>query len=178
MLDMIEGRRLHTKLSDGSWNSAHEDRARLSDAANGSALLRDAILLAKGIIPLPVKNIPLPLARPKEVVQIPQPCPLCGAPEKPQPVFVKHIQDTVAAYFGFHPRLMTSAERGRNIARPRQIAMFLAHELTGKSLPDIGKLFNRDHTTVLHAIREVPKRMYADAEVLLDVEVLRERLGA
>jgi hypothetical protein len=69
---------------------------------------------------------------------------------------VAHIQKVVAHYFGVPVREMTSARRSREVARPRQVAMYLARELTPFSLPMIGKLFgNRDHTTVIHALRVV-----------------------
>jgi hypothetical protein len=143
----------------------------------GSDRLRDAILLAKGIVPLPLKDRPLSLPKVREHVQVPQSCPCCGAPQKPAGVLIKHIQHTVAAYYGLHPDLMVSAQRRQAISHPRQIAMFLSSELTPKSLPEIGRRFARDHTTVMYAIKAVQTRMYADAEVLLDIKVLRDRLA-
>jgi hypothetical protein len=173
---MLEGRRLHTKATATPWAGELTDKQILRDAIQGSERLRDAILLAKGIVP--PKNRPLPLAKVRETAQLPKACPYCGAPEKPAGVLVKHIQHTVASYYGFHPDLMVSAQRRQSISHPRQIAMYLASELTPKSLPEIGRRFgNRDHTTVIYAIRAVKARMESDAEVLLDVEVLRERLA-
>lgn len=113
---------------------------------------------------------------PRDVAHAPNLCPHCGAPTAPR-LLVAHIQATVAAYYGFQVRYMKSAQRGFDVSHPRQVAMFLASELTPKSLPDIGRCFSRDHTTVLHAIRAVRRRMAGDPELALDVEALRRRLG-
>lgn len=92
---------------------------------------------------------------------------------------VRRIQDVVSAFYRIPSDEMTSERRGREVARPRQIAMYLAREMTPKSFPDIGKLFgNRDHTTVLHAVRRVESLIEADPDIAVDVEVLRERLAA
>lgn len=90
---------------------------------------------------------------------------------------VARIQEVVANHFHIPAAEMVSQRRARAVARPRQIAMFLTKELTIKSLPDIGKLFgNRDHTTVIHAVRTVKRLCDADAEFEADVEALREAL--
>lgn len=83
------------------------------------------------------------------------------------------IQARVAAYYKIDRKSLVSARRNRGLCRPRQVAMFLARE-TGASFPMIGRCFNRDHTTVLHACRVVPNN---DA-LAADVAVLRERLAA
>jgi chromosomal replication initiator protein len=71
-------------------------------------------------------------------------------------ISVENIQKTVADFFNIKVADMYSKRRPANIARPRQIAMYLAKELTQKSLPEIGELFGgRDHTTVLHAVRKI-----------------------
>jgi hypothetical protein len=113
---------------------------------------------------------------PREAVHAPDLCPHCGAPSAPK-MLVAHIQATVAAYYGIEVRYMKSAQRGKDIVRPRQVAMFLAAELTPKSLPDIGRCFSRDHTTIIHAIKAVRKRSEADAELAMDVGYLRARLS-
>jgi chromosomal replication initiator protein len=72
---------------------------------------------------------------------------------------------------------MSSARRARNVARPRQVAMFLAKQLTSRSLPEIGRRFgNRDHTTVMHAVSRVAELMQADGSFAEDVELLRRML--
>jgi chromosomal replication initiator protein len=72
---------------------------------------------------------------------------------------------------------MSSARRARNVARPRQVAMYLAKQLTSRSLPEIGRRFgNRDHTTVMHAVSRVAELMQADGSFAEDVELLRRML--
>lgn len=92
---------------------------------------------------------------------------------------IKRIQDVVSYYYDIPQIDMVSARRNRSSAWPRQVAMYLARQLTPKSLPDIGGRFGgRDHTTVMHALRAVQKRMQSDAELAIDVRTLRERLAA
>lgn len=153
-----------------SFAQARDNR---ENAERGSAMLRDALRLAMGLTPMPEAPIVRALAH------VPKACPHCGAPKSPSPAMIAHIQHTVASYYGIEPRAMISAQRGHEIAHPRQLAMYLASILTPKSLPEIGRRFgNRDHTTVIYAIKAVRRRMLTDAEILLDVEVLRERLAA
>jgi chromosomal replication initiator protein len=72
---------------------------------------------------------------------------------------------------------MASARRSRAIARPRQVAMYLAKQLTSRSLPEIGRKFgNRDHTTVMHAVSRVGELMGHDSAFAEDVELLRRLL--
>lgn len=174
----IDRRQLNTKATAVPLWAGDDDAARLIDAMRGSLRLRDAVLLAKGITPPAVKIDPRPIPVICEEVRVPVLCEYCGAPAKPMPTLVAHIQQTVAAYYGLDPSLMVSAQRRQSISHPRQVAMFLASQLTPKSLPEIGRRFGgRDHTTVMHAIRVVTHRIEADAELALDVEVLRERLS-
>ena len=72
---------------------------------------------------------------------------------------------------------MSSARRARSVARPRQVAMYLAKQLTSRSLPEIGRKFgNRDHTTVMHAVSRVGELMERDGAFAEDVELLRRML--
>ena len=72
---------------------------------------------------------------------------------------------------------MSSARRARAVARPRQVAMYLAKQLTSRSLPEIGRKFgNRDHTTVMHAVTRVTELIGVDAAFAEDVELLRRML--
>ena len=115
---------------------------------------------------------------PQESVLTPDLCPMCGSPTGVR-LMVTHIQALVAAYYRIPVREMTSDRRHREVAYPRQVAMYLSYELTPKSLPEIGRRFgNRDHTTVIHAIKAVQKRMLEDSEIEADVKALRERLAA
>lgn len=72
---------------------------------------------------------------------------------------------------------MHSSRRARNVARPRQVAMYLAKQLTARSLPEIGRKFGgRDHTTVMHAVKKVDELIAEDPSFAQDVEVLRRTL--
>lgn len=88
-------------------------------------------------------------------------------------ISVENIQKTVADYYKIKVSEMYSKKRSRNVARPRQIAMALAKELTQLSLPDIGEAFGgRDHTTVLHACRKVASLRATDTDITRDVNSL------
>ena len=92
-------------------------------------------------------------------------------------VSILEIQKKVSEHFNIRTSEMSSARRARNIARPRQIAMYLAKQLTSKSLPDIGRHFgDRDHTTVMHAVSRITELMGQDAALAEDVELLRRIL--
>ena len=79
---------------------------------------------------------------------------------------VDKIQNTVSNYFNISLNDMLSQRRSRPLARPRQIAMFLAKRLTTRSLPEIGRRFaNRDHTTVIHAVKTITKLSEKDEEM-------------
>ncbi|GLQ32920.1 chromosomal replication initiator protein DnaA [Litoribrevibacter albus] len=84
-------------------------------------------------------------------------------------VSIDNIQKTVADYFDIRQKDINSKRRTRSIARPRQIAMTLAKELTNHSLPEIGEAFGgRDHTTVLHACRKINQLKASDADMADD----------
>jgi len=90
---------------------------------------------------------------------------------------VENIQKTVADFYKIKVADMYSKRRPANIARPRQIAMYLAKELTQKSLPEIGDLFGgRDHTTVLHAVRKISEARAREAELNHNLHVLEQTL--
>jgi chromosomal replication initiator protein len=92
-------------------------------------------------------------------------------------ITIQEIQKRVAEHWNIRVAEMSSARRSRNIARPRQVAMYLAKQLTTKSLPDIGRHFgDRDHTTVMHAISRVSSLISADSNFAEDVELLRRML--
>ena len=81
-------------------------------------------------------------------------------------VTVDKIQNTVSNFFNISLNDMLSQRRSRPLARPRQIAMFLAKRLTTRSLPEIGRRFaNRDHTTVIHAVKTITKLSEKDEEM-------------
>ncbi|MDO9611567.1 MAG: chromosomal replication initiator protein DnaA [Serpentinimonas sp.] len=92
-------------------------------------------------------------------------------------ISVENIQKTVADFYKIKVADMYSRKRPANIARPRQIAMFLAKELTQKSLPEIGELFGgRDHTTVLHAVRKIAAERQTLSELNQQLHVLEQTL--
>ncbi len=92
-------------------------------------------------------------------------------------VTVELIQKTVADYYKIKVADMYSKRRPSAIAMPRQVAMYLAKELTQKSLPEIGELFGgRDHTTVLHAVRKIASNRAKDAELNHALHVLEQTL--
>jgi chromosomal replication initiator protein len=92
-------------------------------------------------------------------------------------VTVEEIQSAVCQYYGLKPAEMGSPRRSRSVARPRQVAMFLAKALTPLSLPQIGKKFGgRDHTTVMHAVRKITQLRGVDQKIAHDVDELLRRL--
>ena len=93
-------------------------------------------------------------------------------------VSVENIQKTVAEYYKIRVADLLSPRRSRSIARPRQVAMTLAKELTNHSLPEIGDAFGgRDHTTVLHACRKVNELRETDARIKEDYSNLLRTLS-
>ena len=92
-------------------------------------------------------------------------------------VTIEEIQKQVASHFNIRVSDMHSARRARSVARPRQVAMYLAKQLTSRSLPEIGRKFGgRDHTTVMHAVRKVDELREHDSGFNEDVELLRRML--
>jgi chromosomal replication initiator protein len=90
---------------------------------------------------------------------------------------VENIQKTVADFYKIKVADMYSKKRPASIARPRQIAMYLAKDMTKKSLPEIGELFGgRDHTTVLHAVRKIGDERTRNAELNQQLHVLEQTL--
>ncbi|RNF83690.1 chromosomal replication initiator protein DnaA [Montanilutibacter psychrotolerans] len=91
---------------------------------------------------------------------------------------IPNIQKTVADYYGLQIKDLLSKRRTRSLARPRQVAMALTKELTEHSLPEIGDAFaGRDHTTVLHACRQIRTLMEADGKLREDWEKLIRKLS-
>ncbi len=92
-------------------------------------------------------------------------------------VTIEEIQRKVAEHWNIRLSDMSSARRARAVARPRQVAMYLAKQLTSRSLPEIGRKFgNRDHTTVMHAVGRIAELMQRDVSFAEDVELLRRML--
>ncbi len=92
-------------------------------------------------------------------------------------VTIDEIKRKVADHYNLRLSDLISARRARAVARPRQVAMFLAKTLTSKSLPEIGRGFGgRDHTTVIHAVRKVEQLRETDSQLADDIELLRRML--
>jgi chromosomal replication initiator protein len=92
-------------------------------------------------------------------------------------VTIEEIQKRVAEHFNIRIADMHSARRARAVARPRQVAMYLAKQLTSRSLPEIGRKFGgRDHTTVMHAVRKIEELRAKDSTFAEDVDLLRRML--
>lgn len=91
-------------------------------------------------------------------------------------ISVENIQKTVADFYKIKVTDMLSKKRPASIAKPRQIAMYLAKELTQKSLPEIGEMFGRDHTTVLHAVNKVRLERQQQTELNQQLHVLEQTL--
>jgi chromosomal replication initiator protein len=94
-------------------------------------------------------------------------------------VTIEDIQKRVAEHYNIRLADMYSARRARAVARPRQVAMYLAKQLTSRSLPEIGRKFGgRDHTTVMHAVKKVDELRQADNTLSEDIDLLRRMLEA
>ncbi len=92
-------------------------------------------------------------------------------------VTIEEIQKRVAEHFNVRVADMHSARRARNVARPRQVAMYLSKQLTARSLPEIGRKFGgRDHTTVMHAVKKIEELKLTDSGFAEDVDLLRRML--
>ena len=88
---------------------------------------------------------------------------------------VESIQNIVAVYFNLNIQEMLSPRRSRSLARPRQIAMYLAKQYTTNSLPDIGRKFsNRDHTTVIHAVKKIEELVKNDNEIKQSITEIKK----
>ena len=92
-------------------------------------------------------------------------------------ITVDKIQNTVSNFFNIPLAEMLSQRRSRPLARPRQIAMYLAKKMTTRSLPEIGRRFaNRDHTTVIHAVKTITRLSEKDEEMKKNIEQLKSLL--
>jgi chromosomal replication initiator protein len=92
-------------------------------------------------------------------------------------ISIDEIQSKVSDHYRIRKAEMTSARRAREVARPRQVAMYLSKQLTPRSLPEIGRRFGgRDHTTVIHAVRQIEKLRAQDAELDADIRLLTRQL--
>ena len=94
-------------------------------------------------------------------------------------ITVEEIQRRVSDYYNILLSDMIGPKRLRSYARPRQVAMYLAKQLTSRSLPEIGRRFGgRDHTTVMHGVKRIEELKQTDGQIAEDVEMLRRALEA
>lgn len=94
-------------------------------------------------------------------------------------ITIDEIQKATARHFHIDPAEMRSKRRSRAVARPRQIAMYLAKKMTPRSLPEIGRIFGgRDHSTVIHAVRTIEALRARDADIDADIRALQRQLEA
>jgi hypothetical protein len=149
----------------GCFTAEAEFRQR---AERGSAMLRNALLTAMGLPEKPEKPKPL------KKVEL---CPTCLGPIMPPPRRIAAIQHVVATYYSLSPESMTGNARRYEISRARQVAMYLACELTHHSIAEVGRRFKKDHTTVLHALKAVKARAEKNDQLAFDISLLRERLS-
>lgn len=93
-------------------------------------------------------------------------------------VTIAAIQAAVSECFGLPLAEMTSDRRAREVARPRQVAMYLSKSLTAKSLPEIGRRFgNRDHTTVMHAVKQIERLQSEDPDFAHRISTLSDKIA-
>ena len=94
-------------------------------------------------------------------------------------ITVEEIQRKVAEHYNIRLSDIIGPKRVRTYARPRQVAMYLAKQLTSRSLPEIGRRFGgRDHTTVIHGVRRIEELKLQDGQIAEDLELLRRALEA
>ena len=91
-------------------------------------------------------------------------------------ITIESIQKQVCNHFMIKDSDLKSTRRDRNVARPRQIAMYLAKNMTSKSLPEIGIAFGRDHSTIIHAIRTIEDLIKTDADIAQSVDLLKRSI--
>ena len=94
-------------------------------------------------------------------------------------ITIEEIQKKVAEHFNIRITDMHSPRRSRSVARPRQIAMYLAKSITSRSLPEIGRKFGgRDHTTVMHAVKKIEELKVQDINFNEDIELLKRLIDS
>ena len=97
---------------------------------------------------------------------------------EPRRIKIEDILRIVSRHYGVSRNDLLSPRRQRSVVRPRQIGMYLAKQLTSRSLPEIGRRFgNRDHTTVLHAIRKISDELSGNARLKDEIEELKKQLA-
>ena len=125
-----------------------------------------------------IANGTLALPRPiRKTGALPVPRPASASREHNRTALVT-LQCVVAEVFGLRPDDLIARCRTKKVTFPRQVAMYLARKLTGASFPQIGRAFNRDHATVLHAYRRVKESLRQNTALVDALARLTERLRA
>ena len=97
--------------------------------------------------------------------------------DEPKQVRIEDIQRIVSKHYSLSRTELLSNRRSQTVVKPRQVAMYLSKTMTARSLPEIGKRFgNRDHTTVLHAVRKIENLMPSDSGLSRDIDLLKQLL--
>ena len=97
---------------------------------------------------------------------------------EPRRVKIEDILKAVSRHFAVSKQDILSQRRHRSVVWPRQIGMYLAKQMTSRSLPEIGRRFgDRDHTTVLHAIRKIDKELEGNTRLRDELEELKKQIG-
>ena len=99
---------------------------------------------------------------------------LWGEDEKT--ITIEHIQEKAAEFFGIRLADMRAKGRTQAVAFPRQIAMYLARQLTHASLAEVGRAFGKDHTTVLHAVGKIQALLQDDLKFQKTIDTLTQRV--
>jgi len=89
---------------------------------------------------------------------------------------IRDVQLATSIYYGLTVEELIGNDKKRRLSRPRMVAMFLARKLTDKSLPQIGAAFNRDHTTVIHAARNIPTYVQRYEGLQKDIDTIEHAL--
>jgi hypothetical protein len=176
---MLEGRRLHTKLTDGTL-ATQELKTFRQKAQHGSQQLRDAILRAKGYeVAEPQKINVAPVFKPVPIK------PRRGRPKGSKKIHaynfnVVRIIGLVAEIYGISVESLLGRGRKRDVAIPRHVAMYLVRKIEGVSYPCIGHQFGgRDHTTIIAGIRDVDRLIEAgDKKAITALHFVQTRMGA
>lgn len=146
-----------------------------ADVRRGATEVRRRLMALKKSeppAPVPPPPEPEPLAAEAEQQQAPQ-----EAAEAEQRVSVRTIQQEVARFYRVSFDEMLSERRHWNIRHPRQVAYYLARTMTLQSLPDIGRRFRRDHTTIMHGLAKIRAMIEHDERLQDEIELIKIKIA-
>jgi len=128
------------------------------------------------VVTIPLIADPAPAPKPEPAVPAIKPIWFSIIEAGPRRYYIQEIQLAVCEHFGVPMSELLSSRRGIRIVTPRQIGYYLAKKLTGRSLPEIGRRFNRDHTSALHGIRMIECRLQSDQTIIDHIDAIRKLL--